>query len=81
MALHKLSLCELQKKFTAGEVTAVEIVRAYATDPALDRNFFAHPPHRVERIRIALRRKAEATLAITQRRMDAARGVPAAGAR
>ena len=30
MALHKLSLCELQKKFTAGEVTAVEIVRAYA---------------------------------------------------
>ena len=30
MSLHKLSLCELQKKFTAGEVTAVEIVRAYA---------------------------------------------------
>src|SRR6476620_11380377 len=30
MALHKLSLCELQKRFTAGEVTAVEIVRAYA---------------------------------------------------
>jgi aspartyl-tRNA(Asn)/glutamyl-tRNA(Gln) amidotransferase subunit A len=30
MALHKLSLCNLQKKFTAGEVTAVEIVRAYA---------------------------------------------------
>ncbi len=30
MALHKLSLCDLQKKFTAGEVTAVEIVRAYA---------------------------------------------------
>jgi aspartyl-tRNA(Asn)/glutamyl-tRNA(Gln) amidotransferase subunit A len=29
MSLHKLSLCELQKKFTAGEVTAVEIVRAY----------------------------------------------------
>ncbi|MBD0316844.1 MAG: Asp-tRNA(Asn)/Glu-tRNA(Gln) amidotransferase subunit GatA [Nitrospiraceae bacterium] len=29
MALHKLSLCELQKKFTAGEVTAFEIVRAY----------------------------------------------------
>ena len=29
MALHKLSLCELQKKFTAGEVTATEIVRAY----------------------------------------------------
>jgi aspartyl-tRNA(Asn)/glutamyl-tRNA(Gln) amidotransferase subunit A len=30
MSLHKLSLCELQKKFTAGEVTATEIVRAYA---------------------------------------------------
>lgn len=58
-----------------------EIVRAYATDPALDRNFFAHPPERVERIRQALTRKAEATLAITHRRMDSARGVPAAGAR
>lgn len=30
MALHKLTLNELQKKFTAGEVTAGEIVRAYA---------------------------------------------------
>jgi aspartyl-tRNA(Asn)/glutamyl-tRNA(Gln) amidotransferase subunit A len=29
MALHRLSLCELQKKFTAGEVTATEIVRGY----------------------------------------------------
>ncbi len=29
MSLHKLTLCELQKKFTAGEVTASEIVRAY----------------------------------------------------
>lgn len=29
MALHKLTLCELQKKFTAGEVTAAEIVRGY----------------------------------------------------
>ena len=29
MSLHKLSLCELHKKFTAGEVTATEIVRAY----------------------------------------------------
>ncbi|HTL61971.1 MAG TPA: Asp-tRNA(Asn)/Glu-tRNA(Gln) amidotransferase subunit GatA [Nitrospira sp.] len=29
MSLYKLSLCDLQKKFTAGEVTAVEIVRAY----------------------------------------------------
>ncbi|WP_455371467.1 Asp-tRNA(Asn)/Glu-tRNA(Gln) amidotransferase subunit GatA [Petrachloros mirabilis] len=30
MSLHKLSLVELQKKFTAGEVTATEIVRAYS---------------------------------------------------
>lgn len=29
MSLHKLSLVELQRKFTAGEVTATEIVRAY----------------------------------------------------
>jgi radical SAM superfamily enzyme YgiQ (UPF0313 family) len=57
-----------------------EIVRAYATDPALDRNFFRHPPHRVKRIREALRRKAEATLAATVRRTQT-RGVPAAGAR
>ncbi len=30
MSIHKLTLCELQKKFTAGEVTATEIVRAYS---------------------------------------------------
>ena len=48
-----------------------EIVRAYATDPAIDRNFFGHPPHRLERIRTALVRKAEATLAITRRRITA----------
>lgn len=29
MSLHKISLVDLQKKFTAGEVTATEIVRAY----------------------------------------------------
>jgi len=29
MSVHKLSLCELQKKFAAGEVSAAEIVRAY----------------------------------------------------
>jgi len=29
MSIHKLSLCELQKKFAAGEVTATEIVRGY----------------------------------------------------
>lgn len=58
-----------------------EIVRAYATDPALDRNFFRHPVARVERIRDALRRKAEVTLAITKRRANALQGVPAAGTR
>ncbi len=29
MSLHRLTLCELQKQFKAGEVTATEIVRAY----------------------------------------------------
>jgi radical SAM superfamily enzyme YgiQ (UPF0313 family) len=64
-----------------------EIVRAYATDPALDRNFFHHPPHRLARIREALTRKAEVTMAITRRRATSAcaqgadTGVPAAGAR
>jgi anaerobic magnesium-protoporphyrin IX monomethyl ester cyclase len=64
----------------------VEIERAYATDPALDRNFFAHPPHRVEKIRAALMKKATVTMAIQQRRMERLHaepwiGVPAAGAR
>jgi radical SAM superfamily enzyme YgiQ (UPF0313 family) len=63
-----------------------EIRRAYADDPALDRNFFRHPPHRLARIRDALARKAELTLAIQRRRgYEAAEaapvGVPAAGAR
>jgi radical SAM superfamily enzyme YgiQ (UPF0313 family) len=69
-----------------------EICRAYAEDPALDRNFFAHPPHRVARIREALRRKATVTIGIQQRRgIEAAVaaatdtvspvGVPAAGSR
>ena len=58
-----------------------EIRRAYADDPALDRNFFRHPPHRVARIRDALARKADLTLAIQARRTGHAVGVPAAGAR
>jgi len=29
MSLHKLTLAELQQKFTAGEVTASDIARAY----------------------------------------------------
>ncbi|HLL25624.1 MAG TPA: radical SAM protein [Kofleriaceae bacterium] len=58
-----------------------EIVRAYADDPALDRNFFRHPPHRVEMIRVALAKKASVTLAIQRRRIDRSVGVAAAGAR
>jgi hypothetical protein len=62
-----------------------EIHRAYAGDPALDRNFFRHPPHRVARIREALVRKADLTMAIQHRRtssaFEAPIGVPAAGAR
>jgi hypothetical protein len=63
-----------------------EIIRAYAHDPALDRNFFQHPPHRIARIREALVAKAEQTMAIQLRRFAAAStgvpaGVPAAGAR
>ena len=64
-----------------------EIQRAYADDPALDRNFFQHPPHRVQRIRDALAKKAAVTMAIQRRRASSACaqgsdiGVPAAGAR
>ncbi|HSK00424.1 MAG TPA: radical SAM protein [Kofleriaceae bacterium] len=60
-----------------------EIVRAYADDPALERNFFRHPPHRLARIREALARKAALTMAVTRRRAAApgVPGVPAAGAR
>jgi hypothetical protein len=72
-----------------------EIQRAYADDPALDRNFFQHPPHRIARIREALARKAAVTVAIQHQRAAAAAavspvspvssvspvGVPAAGAR
>jgi radical SAM superfamily enzyme YgiQ (UPF0313 family) len=58
-----------------------EIRRAYADDPALHRNFFKHPPERVARIAEALALKAELTLAATERRAQAAAGVPAAGSR
>ncbi len=57
-----------------------EILRAYGTDPAIERNFFKHPPERVARIRDALAKKADVTLAITRQRMSNT-GVPAAGAR
>ncbi|HEX6838015.1 MAG TPA: radical SAM protein [Polyangia bacterium] len=39
-----------------------EVTRAYASDAALARNFFRHPPHRLRRIAEALARKAELTL-------------------
>ena len=60
-----------------------EIIRAYGSDPALERNFFKHPPHRVARIQEALTAKAEATMMVTRRRMALTTGigVPAAGAR
>lgn len=61
-----------------------EIVRAYGHDPALDRNFFQHPPHRIARIREALTSKAERTMEIQLRRANvpsAQMSVPAAGAR
>jgi radical SAM superfamily enzyme YgiQ (UPF0313 family) len=51
-----------------------EIQRAYADDPALDRNFFAHPPHRLARIRDALARKAALTVGIQRRRATEAAG-------
>ncbi len=59
---------------------ADEIARAYADDPALERNFFQHPPHRIARIREALAAKAALTMAIQHRRTSSV-GVPAAGAR
>ena len=58
----------------------LEIRRAYATDPAIDRNFFRHSPDRVARIRDALAVKADITLAISRRRTGNI-GVPAAGSR
>jgi anaerobic magnesium-protoporphyrin IX monomethyl ester cyclase len=67
-----------------------EIRRAYASDPAIDRNFFHHPPDRLARIREALVRKADLTIAIQHRRIAPSApvtagvgtiGVPAAGAR
>ena len=60
-----------------------EIMRCYADDPALERNFFRHPRGRLDRIRAALARKAELTLGAVVR-ADAAQtpiAVPAAGSR
>jgi radical SAM superfamily enzyme YgiQ (UPF0313 family) len=46
-----------------------EVERAYASDPALERNFFQHPPHRIALIREGLRRKAALTLAKLEERL------------
>ncbi|HKA91664.1 MAG TPA: radical SAM protein [Haliangiales bacterium] len=61
------------------EWSAAEVLRCYADDPALERNFFRHPPARVDRIRAALHAKAEHTLGQIARISE--RAVPAAGAR
>lgn len=58
--------------------SAAEIKRCYATDPALERNFFRHSAAAVAKIASALRRKADLTFdAIAQERPL----VPAAGSR
>lgn len=49
-----------------------EIERAYADDPALERNYFSHPPHRLELVREALRRKAAHTIGAIARAAGAA---------
>jgi hypothetical protein len=56
-----------------------EVERAYADDPALERNFFHHPPHRLEMIRQGLQKKASLTMAKLAQKLKPA--VPAAGAR
>lgn len=60
-----------------------EIRRCYAADPALLRNFFRHPPHRLRRIQDALDKKAELTLRTLTREpaVEPTHKVPAAGAR
>jgi radical SAM superfamily enzyme YgiQ (UPF0313 family) len=60
------------------EWSAREVARAYASDAALGRNFFRHPPHRLELIQRALERKAELTFRIINERVPS---LPAAGAR
>jgi anaerobic magnesium-protoporphyrin IX monomethyl ester cyclase len=57
-----------------------EILRAYASDPALERNFFRHPPHRLRLIAEALAIKAEVTLGAVLRAAEAL-SLPAAGSR
>jgi anaerobic magnesium-protoporphyrin IX monomethyl ester cyclase len=54
---------------TAWDVS--EIKRAYADDPALERNFFRHPPRQLALMQQALARKAEHTIDILERKRTA----------
>jgi len=54
-----------------------EILRCYADDPALGRNFFRHPEKHLQKIRLALAKKAEHTFAAI---LQAAPKLPAPGA-
>lgn len=59
-----------------------EVMRAYASDAALDRNFFRHPPEVLALIREALELKARHTFrAVLRQEGRAGIRVPAAGAR
>lgn len=58
-----------------------EILRAYASDAALDRNYFQHTSSHLRRIAGALQSKADATWARVRARQTPTGGVPAAGAR
>jgi len=59
-----------------------EVKRAYAHDPALERNFFRHPPSQLRLIQRALDLKAAHTMDLLERqRLGAGVRVPAAGAR
>jgi radical SAM superfamily enzyme YgiQ (UPF0313 family) len=53
------------------EWSEVEVKRAYAHDPALTRNYFRHPEHRLARIQDALDLKAEHTIGAIARRVMA----------
>jgi radical SAM superfamily enzyme YgiQ (UPF0313 family) len=61
----------------AADWSPAEVERAFATDPALERNFFHHPPHRLALMQEGLRLKATLTTAGLRRKIQ----MPAAGAR
>jgi radical SAM superfamily enzyme YgiQ (UPF0313 family) len=72
------------------EWSEAEVLRAYGHDPALERNYFRHPQKVLDKIALALERKAVLTLQAVARRGERLRaaattaasvGVPAAGAR